>query len=150
MNDALGLHDHLYLIHIHLKQPLCLNDFQPFIHHGRGIYGNLLPHGPVGMLQGILHLDIQQFLFRLSSERPSGSCQKNLVYGLVLISLQGLEDRAVLAVHRKDGYVLFGGQRHDNMSCRNQRFLVGKRNVFPRLDRLNGRPNAYHPHYGCH
>ena len=52
----------------------------------------------------------------------------------------------MFAVYRKQVYTVLFNERHDNVSRRNQSFLIGKSNVFSGLYGSYGRFNAYHSH----
>ena len=73
MDNALGMHNDLDLVQIHTEQPLYVHDFQAFVHQRGRINGDLPSHGPVGMLQSILHLNILQLLSGPAAERTT-SC----------------------------------------------------------------------------
>ena len=50
MDNALPLNDNLDFFNRNMKKNMGFQNFQGFIHHGSGIYGNLSSHRPVGML----------------------------------------------------------------------------------------------------
>jgi len=58
------------------------------------------------------------------------------------VAEQCLEDGTVLAVHGKNLDMVFLRFGHDNFPCRDQGLLIGKSNVFSRLDRGEGRDEA--------
>ncbi len=45
---------------------------------------------------------------------------------------------------------MLSGQRHNDLPCRNQGFLIGQGNVLSRLNGGNGGANPHHAHNGCH
>ncbi len=146
MDDALGMHQHLYPRRIDIKEPAGLDHLQPLIDQGRGIDRDLPPHGPGRVLQGILRPHILKLLLRPAPERPAGSGKPDLVNAVSGFTVQGLEDGAVLAVHRKDGNTLLSRKLHDQVPCRDQRLLIGQSNLLSRFDRGHSRPDAHHPH----
>ena len=57
MHDALRMYDHSDLRGSGIEQVARLNNFQAFIHQGRGIDRNLMPHDPFRMSAGLLRRD---------------------------------------------------------------------------------------------
>ena len=51
MNNTLRMNDDLYG-GVTPKQPFCFDVFQAFVHHRRRVYGDLVTHFPVGMVEG--------------------------------------------------------------------------------------------------
>src|SRR5690606_5235769 len=49
---ARGMDHDLDAFHRHGNQPVCLDDFQPFVQHGGRIHGNLAAPAPVGVCAG--------------------------------------------------------------------------------------------------
>ena len=150
MDHTLRLDYYLDLIQIHPEKPFCLHNFQSLIYQGSGINGDLMPHSPVGMFQGIFHPDMLQIFPFLSPERPSGSGDQKFLDTSGLFTVKALVNSAVLAVHRIDFHPFFFCQRHDNMSGSYQSLFIGQSNVFSRADCLNSRPNADHTHNSRH
>ena len=144
MDDTLRLYHDLNIFWFHTKEPAGLHHFQSLIDQSCRINGNLSSHGPVGMLQCILHLDIFQFFFFLSEERAAGCRQKNLLQLILMLTVQALENGAVLAVHRENFHMTLFCQRHDNVSCGYQSLFICQRNVFSRFHGCNGRTDTNH------
>ena len=88
MDNALGMHNDLDLIQINTEQPLYFHDFQTFVHQCGRINGNLPSHGPVGMLQSILHLNILQLLSGPAAERSTGCRKQDLLNSSGRFSVQ--------------------------------------------------------------
>ena len=97
------------------------------------------------MPEGILHRHMLQLLIRLAAEGTARGRQKDLLNLVPRLALKGLENRAVLAVHRENLYPLLLCQRHDDMAGRHQCLLVGQGDIFPRLDSRDGGTDAHHP-----
>ena len=55
----------------------------------------------------------------------------------------------MFAVNGKDRNALFGGQRHDDVAGRDERLLIGQRDLLSGLDRGDRGPYADHPHDPC-
>ena len=64
MHNALRMDHHIDLISTHPKEPSCFDHLKPFVHHCCRIYGNLSPHPPVWMLEGIVDRDLAKLLLR--------------------------------------------------------------------------------------
>ena len=50
VDHTLRLHDHLDIVHSHIKKPFRLHDLETFVDHGGTVDGDLRSHGPVRML----------------------------------------------------------------------------------------------------
>ncbi|MOA40242.1 hypothetical protein D3C78_1620970 [compost metagenome] len=57
MDDAFRMDYYVDIIVGQAKQPMGLNHLKPFVHHRCGINRYFCAHGPVGMIQGLLHRD---------------------------------------------------------------------------------------------
>ena len=55
VNDGLRMDDDVDLLGGKAEQMVRLDQFQPLVHHGRGIDRDLGTHRPVGMAQRLLH-----------------------------------------------------------------------------------------------
>ena len=102
------------------------------------------------MFQGVLHLNILKFRPVFSPEGTAGGCDENLLNSTPVFPVKGLENGAVLAVHRKDLNTHPLCQRHDDMARRHQRFLICQGDVFSGFDGLDRGKNTYHSHNGRH
>ena len=56
-----------------------LDDLEALVDHGGAVDGDLSSHGPVGMLQSILHLNILQLLSGPAAERSTGCRKQDLL-----------------------------------------------------------------------
>ena len=146
MQNALRMHHHLNLRKGHVEKPLRLHHLKPLIAKRRGIYGHLLPHGPVGVLERVLHRHIRKFFPALSPERTARRREQNLLHPITPFPVQRLENRTVFAVHRQNGNAFFLCKRHNDMPCRHQCLLIGKGDVLPRLDGCDSRSDTDHSH----
>ena len=113
------MHHHLDLLQRHVKEPSGFDDFQPLVHHGRRIDGDLASHGPVGMVQRLLQRHLFQLLQAVSPERSAGRRQQDPADLIMLIALQALENSTVLTVHRQHGNTVFLHSIHYQLSAGN-------------------------------
>ena len=79
MNDRLRMHHHLDLAGLHAEQPFRFDNLKAFVHHGRGVNGDLGSHLPVGMFQCLCLGDGLQLLQRAGPKRTTGSGQYHLL-----------------------------------------------------------------------
>ena len=66
------------------------------------------------------------------------------------LTVQTLENRAVLAVHRQNADMLLLCQRHNDMPGRYQGLFVCKCNIFSSIHRCDRRADTDHSDYRCH
>ncbi|MBA7694168.1 hypothetical protein ES703_102775 [subsurface metagenome] len=71
MDDGLRMDQNIHLVRFQVEQPPGLDHFQPLVHHGGRIDGDLGPHVPVGMSQGLSLGRLGKLLPRPRSERPA-------------------------------------------------------------------------------
>ena len=135
MNDALALHHDLDLLRGQTEQPDGLDQLQTLVHQGGGVDGDLGPHVPVGVLQGIGLGLAAQLLGLHPKEWPAGSRQQDLGQALgALLILQTLEDGGVLTVHRQQLDAVLRHRLRDQMAAGDKAFLVGQCQVMAALD----------------
>ena len=143
------MHHHTDLLFGQTVQPHGFDDLKPFIHHGGGVDGDLLPHVPGGMLEGIRLFYGFQFFKFLSVERASGGCQ-NQPFDLppVTAAHEALENGTVLRIHRHDLRPVFLRRVHHQFTGTHQRLLVGKTDAFFLFNGRKGGSQTYHAHDG--
>ena len=83
------------------------------------------------MFQRIFDLHTLHLLSRPSAERSAGRCQENLVDLISRLTVQTLENRAVLAVHRQNADMLLLCQRHNDMPAVTRVSLFASAISFP-------------------
>ena len=145
MYQTLRLYHDADFFHRHTEQKTCLDHLQTFVYQCRGVDRDFRSHAPVRVLQCILRAHIFQFFPLFAAERPAGSSDPKLVDFSVLPALQALEQRAVLAVNRENLHMVFRCQRHNQMPGRDQRLLIGQRNVLSCLYGCHSRTDSDHP-----
>ena len=96
MYDALWVDDNIDVVIVYAKQVVCLNDFQAFVHERCGVYSDLASHAPVGVLQGICHLDSLELLDWPVPEGTTRGCQDDAPQTILWQALDALEDGRVL------------------------------------------------------
>ena len=146
VDDALRVDQDLDAGGVDVKEPAGLDDLQPLVDQGRGVDRDLGAHGPGGVLEGVFGPDVLQFLRGPSAEGAARCREPDLRDPVARLSVEALENGAVLTVDRQDGDSLFGRQRHDDMPRGDQGLLVGQGDLFAALDRGDGRPDAHHAH----
>ena len=148
MDDALGVDQDLDLPGIHVKEPAGLDDLQALVDQGRGVDGDLGPHGPGRVAEGVCRRDIGEVGSGSAAEGTAGGGEPDLRDPVAALSVQGLEDGAVFTVDRQNGNTPLRGQGHDDMAGRDQGLLVGQGDLLAALDRGDGRADTHHAHDG--
>ena len=131
-----------------IKQPMGFNHFQALVGQGGGINGHLGAHTPGRMVQTLADRDLFQFFPAFPPEGSAGSRQENPFDILMLVPLKGLENGAVLTVHRGKPYPLLLYRSHYQAASRHQGFLVGQGNVLAGSDGGKGRFQPCVAHHG--
>ena len=149
VNDALGMHEHLDLRGIHVKEPLGFDHFKSLVDEGGRVDGDLLAHGPGGVAKSVLRSYVFQILRFFATEGTAGCGEPDLGNLIAAFAVQGLEDRTVLAVHGEDRNTLLCSQRHDDVARCDQRLFVGQSDFLAGLDRGNRGAHADHAHDRC-
>ena len=105
---------HGNFFHRHPVQVHGLDDLQPLVHQGGRIHGNLGPHGPVGVFQGVLHRYAGQLLPFFAIKGPTGAGENQPLHlSPVPVGLQTLKQGGVLGIHGVDlGTVVLGLLQH--------------------------------------
>src|SRR5207302_8723548 len=86
----------------HVEQEVRLDHLEPFVHHGRRVDGDLGPHLPARMRQGLGDGDRAEGLEWPAQEGATGPGQDQPPDGSLLFPPQALPDGTVLTVDRKD------------------------------------------------
>lgn len=97
------------------------------------------------MLEGIGCSNLLQLLVGIITERTARTGQENLLYLIVALAHQTLEDGAVFTVYRKDRHMIFLGKITNQLTCHHEGFLVGKTNFLTSLDGMDSRLQARKP-----
>ena len=124
MHDALRMNQHLYLLGRNAKEPLCFCHLKPLVHQRSRVDGNLGTHIPGRMLEELLYL-------------------------VIALAHQTLEDGTVLAIHRKDRHMVFLGKIADQLTSHHQGLLVGKTDLLASLDGMDGWFQTGKTYHGC-
>ena len=102
VHDALGVHHHLDALVGEVEQPVGLDRLQPLVHQGGAVHRDLGPHAPVGVGQGLGHVDPLHLLRREGAEGAPGGGQEHPPHrARPLLPAEALPEGAVLAVHRE-------------------------------------------------
>ena len=144
MDNALRMHNDFYLIRRQPKQPHCFYILKSFVHQRRGIDSNFCPHRPIWMAQSVSQRNVFKLRSAFPTERTARSGQNDFGKVGAAASLKRLKNCAMFAVDRQQANACPGNRLHNKLSAGNKRFLVGKRDGFPRLDRGKRRPQADH------
>src|SRR6185369_13317542 len=129
MYYALRMNIYIYPVKRQIKEPACLNNLKPFVHHGRRVYRDLASHAPVRMIQGIADCYASQTLNRRIEKRTSGSGQDDPGNIGIPVPLDRLEYRAMLAVYRVQPDIMPLDQLHKEMPCSYEDLLVRKSDI---------------------
>ena len=148
MDDALGVDIDLNPVHRQAEEHRGLDHLQGLVHHSGGIDGDLGPHAPVGMLQGLGRGDLLQELRLPGAERPPRGGEPQTPDIRPALALEGLEDGAMFAVHRQEGHAALVGQGHDQGAGGHQGLLVGQGHRQVRPNRRQGGLETHRPHHG--
>ena len=81
------------------------------------------------MFQRLFGRNSLQLLTRIAKKRAARAGDDQPVHRLFVVAVQRFVDGTVFAVHRQDVYALFTRKRHDKLTGRHKRFLVGDGNV---------------------
>ena len=141
------MHDHMDPLRLHVEEPLGLDDFETFVHHGCRVDGDLRPHVPVGVLQCEVlsgRLDPRPVP---GAERAARSREMDARKRVPLRGLQALENGGMLGVHRKDLHAVLAGLRHDDGSRGDERLFIGKGDVFTGPDGGQRGPEPAEAHH---
>ena len=99
MHHGLRMHQHLDAFGRHAVEVKSLNDLQPLVHERGRINGDLGPHAPVGMLEGLLRRNGAQGLECPAAKRPAGGCE-NEPFHFLPAPGKALKNGIVLGIHR--------------------------------------------------
>ena len=78
------MHHHLYIIGVHTKKPLSLDNFQPFVHQRSRVDSHLATHAPIRVFERLLQGDTCQLFALLSTERTAAGGEQYLVHRAAL------------------------------------------------------------------
>ena len=149
MYDALWMNQHLNLLGRNAEEPLSLCHLETLVHQRRRINGNLGAHIPGRMLQRIGSGNLLQLLVGKVAERTARAGKEELLYLVITLAHQTLEDGAVLAIHRKDRHMVFLGKIADQLTSHHQGLLVGKTDLLASLDGMDGWLQTGKTYHGC-
>ena len=148
MYHTLRMNQHLNLIGRYAEEPLRLRHLEALVHQGCRVDGNLGSHIPSRMLEGISCRHLLQLLMGIVAERTSRTSQENLVYLIVILAYQTLEDGTMLTIHWKDRRMILLCQSTNQFTCHYQGFLVGKTYLLASLDGVDGWFQTREAHHG--
>ena len=132
MDDRLRVDHHVDPVVVDPEQLVRLDHLEALVHQGRRVDGDLLAHGPGGMVQRRLHGHGRQFVCRTTAERPTGSRQDDVGDPFIhVVGSQALVDGAVLAVDRQQFGPRGGPDPLDHRACGDQGLLVGQAQALP-------------------
>ena len=93
VNHGLRMHHDFNLAGLNAKQPLRLDNLKTFVHHRSGVDGNLGPHLPVGVFQGLrLGHHGLKLLQRAGTERSPEAVSMTFLYRIADFSCQTLKN----------------------------------------------------------
>ena len=131
MNHALRMNDDLDPARRHIEQPMCLDHFQPLIHHCRGINRDFPPHAPVRMRTGLIGSHYIEVTKRRAAKRATGRCQQDtrntaLARPASIVGRKRLENGIVFTVDRQQHGAVLANRSHEDGASHDQRLLVGQ------------------------
>src|ERR1051326_2216438 len=130
MDDALRMNNDVDPRRFEAEKPARLDDFEPFVHHGRRIDGDLRPHFPVRVFERLLDRDPVEAFERCSQERPARGGEDDLLDVFGPVALQALKDRAVLAVYWKKPHAALVRLADEDLAGHHKGFFVRERELF--------------------
>ena len=148
MNHALPMHYNFNVLRLLVKKPAGLDQFKPLVHKRGGIDCYFCTHRPIGMMQRLFHRYISKLFCSFSIKRAAGGSQNHLFYAVMLVSLHGLKNRRMLAVHRQNRHTLFSCSGNHELSAGHKRLFICKGDRFPCRYSGERRPKAYHSDNG--
>ena len=125
-----------------IEQPVCLDHFQPLVHHGRRIDSDLAAHVPVRVSQRILQGDILERRDVTITERATRGGQDQPLDIPVAVTFERLKYGRMFAIHRVELHSVFCHRLHDQGAGCHQGFLVGQGDILARFDCGHGRHQA--------
>src|SRR5690606_26581690 len=126
VDDRLGMHDDLDLVVADAKEPVRLDNFESFVHHGRRIDGDLSPHRPGWMLQRVGGPRSFHLVLASGAERTAGSREDRLGDSIARFTLKALPDSGMLTVDGEESSPAPGQHLRDELASGAQRLLVGE------------------------
>ena len=138
MDDALRMDLDSDLFNGHIEKPVGLDHLQPLVHQGGGVDGDLLPHLPVGMVEGILDRHLVKSAEGEIEERASRCGEDEAMDILLPVAEQGLKDGAVFTVDGQDLDMVPLCLLHHDLSRHHQRFFIGQCDGLSGLDGREG------------
>ena len=147
--DRLGVNYDRDAVIIDVEQLVGLDDLESLVHERRRVDGDLGPHGPGGVGQGVLDADPGELRRAAAPEgAPASGEHQAGDLGGARPRPQALVKGAVLGVDRHDlrprGVPGAGHHRPTG----DERFLVGERQATPALEGGHGHGQAREPHHG--
>ena len=116
-----------------------LEDLEPLVHHGGGVDGDLGPHVPRGMRQGVGGHDRFEFARHAPPERAAGCGEDAARHPAAIDALEQLEKGGMLAVDRHQASARARAGCGHQVAAGHERLLVGQRHGDAALDRREGR-----------
>jgi hypothetical protein len=144
------MHHHLDPLWRNAEEPTGLDDLEHLVHERRGVDGDLGTHIPVRMSESLRHRRSRQALRRPGAQGPAGGGQNQPLHVLGPLALEGLEDRAVLAVDREQAHALVPDFPQHQRARHHHHLLVGEGDVAAGADRREGRTQPHCSHQPRH
>ena len=98
----------------------------------------------------LIELESEELTGLFSSKRATRSSKNQLFHSISVLTLQALEQSAVLAVYRQDGRARFPGPPHHQLARHHQCLLVRQGDVLPRRQRRQRRCQTGEPRQRSH
>ena len=133
------MNEHFYLIGRNAEEPFGLSHLETLVHERSRVDGDLGSHVPCRMAERIGSSYLSQLLHGVMAERSARAGEQYLVYLVVVLAHQALEDGTVLAVDRQDGRMILLSQTAYQFASHDEGFLVGKTYLLAGLDGMDCR-----------
>ena len=132
VNDRLRVHYDVDLLVADTEQVVGFNQLEALVHQRRRVDRDLPAHLPGRVLERVRHADGRELLPSHAAERPAGGSDREALDRARSGSPFGgdqLVQRGVLGIDGQDLRPSRLGERHHQLASRNERLLVGEREV---------------------
>ena len=143
------MHDHLHLLGPKVKEVAGFNHLESFVHERGRIDGNLGPHLPVGMAQGVGRCDGGKAFALPCAEGATRSGEKDFLHAILEVAHEALQDGGVLTVYGQEGNLFFSDGVHDVFARHYECFLVGQGDGLAGLNGADGGTQSRKADHGC-
>ena len=148
VDDRFPVDDHVDLVDTHIEEPGGLDNLEAFVHQRGRVHGDLRPHLPGGVIQGLGRSDLAHLLTSQAEKRPPRRRQNQPPQRPGRFSLQTLPQGVRLAVQGQNGGPARPRLVQDQPSGHDQGFFIGHGHHLAGLHRRQGRLQAHRPHQG--